>query len=112
MNTIKSPNQVVYDYYNDISAAQLKAYVLTQLSYMFLTIYRESKHQYFSLNLDTLSNMFLDNYVMQGQAVRRQYKERAVETQNRVREILQDADRAVWVCDPDNHDFKGMFLSL
>lgn len=39
INTIQSPHQLIYDYYNDITVAQLKAYALTQLSYMFFTVY-------------------------------------------------------------------------
>lgn len=39
VNLIKSANQVLYEYYHDISVAELKAYALVQLSYMFFTVY-------------------------------------------------------------------------
>lgn len=39
----ESTNKQIYDYYVDISAAQLKAYSLVQLSYMFLTVYNDGK---------------------------------------------------------------------
>lgn len=39
ISLIKSANQQVYEYYHDISAAELKAYALVQLAYMFYTIY-------------------------------------------------------------------------
>lgn len=39
VNIIKSANQQVYEYYHDISAAELKAYALIQLAYMIFTIY-------------------------------------------------------------------------
>lgn len=40
---IKSTNQQLFEYYNDISAALLKAYATVQISYMFLTNYEISK---------------------------------------------------------------------
>lgn len=42
----ESTSQKVYEYYVDISAAQLKAYSLVQLSYMFLTVYNQSEYIY------------------------------------------------------------------
>lgn len=39
VSLIKSANQQVYEYYHDISVAELKAYALVQLAYMFYTIY-------------------------------------------------------------------------
>lgn len=39
----ESTSQKLYEYYVDVSAAQLKAYSLVQLSYMFLTVYNQSK---------------------------------------------------------------------
>lgn len=35
--SIKSTNQLLYDYYTDISAAKLKAYALIQLAFLLLT---------------------------------------------------------------------------
>lgn len=43
VSLIKSANQQVYEYYHDISAAELKAYALVQLAYMFYTIYGRGK---------------------------------------------------------------------
>lgn len=39
VSTIQSTGKLLYDYYTDITAAQLKAYALAQLSFMFLTVY-------------------------------------------------------------------------
>lgn len=43
VSTIESTGQLLYDYYIDIAAAQLKAYAIVQLSYMFLTVYEVGK---------------------------------------------------------------------
>lgn len=43
VSTIESTGQLLYDYYIDIAAAQLKAYAIVQLSYMFLTAYEVGK---------------------------------------------------------------------
>lgn len=40
---IKSANQLIYEYYHDISTAELKAYALIQLAYMFYTVYNRGK---------------------------------------------------------------------
>lgn len=39
MTSIQSNGQMLYEYYTDIQTAQLKAYVLAQLSYMFLSVF-------------------------------------------------------------------------
>lgn len=36
---IRSANQMIFEYYYDITAAELKAYALVQLAYMFNTVY-------------------------------------------------------------------------
>lgn len=36
---IRSANQLIFEYYYDITAAELKAYALVQLAYMFNTVY-------------------------------------------------------------------------
>lgn len=41
---IKSANQLIYEYYHDISIAELKAYALVQLAYMFYTVYNRGKY--------------------------------------------------------------------
>lgn len=41
---IKSANQLIYEYYHDISVSELKAYALVQLAYMFYTVYNRGKH--------------------------------------------------------------------
>lgn len=46
--TIKSANQLVYEYYHDISSAELKAYALVQLAYMFYTVYNRGKCESFT----------------------------------------------------------------
>lgn len=43
VSMIQSTSKLLYDYYTDIAAAQLKAYALTQLSFMFLTVYEVGK---------------------------------------------------------------------
>lgn len=40
---IKSANQLIYEYYHDVSTAELKAYALIQLAYMFYTVYNRGK---------------------------------------------------------------------
>lgn len=43
VSVIQSTGKLLYDYYTDIAAAQLKAYALAQLSFMFLTVYEVGK---------------------------------------------------------------------
>lgn len=43
VSIIQSTGKLLYDYYTDIAAAQLKAYALAQLSFMFLTVYEVGK---------------------------------------------------------------------
>lgn len=40
---IRSANQMIFEYYYDITAAELKAYALVQLAYMFNTVYGRGK---------------------------------------------------------------------
>lgn len=46
---IRSANQLIYEYYHDITAAELKAYALVQLAYMFYTVY--GRGAYFCLKI-------------------------------------------------------------
>lgn len=80
---IDSTNQLIYEYYYDISAVLLKTYAMLQLSYMFLTVYGHY------------------DYTMQSQEVRFRFKDRTLHMQNRVRELLADSRTDVWMCDPD-----------
>lgn len=80
---IDSTNQLIYEYYYDISAVLLKTYALLQLSYMFLTVYGHY------------------DYTMQAQEVQFRFKHKTLKMQNRVREMLSDARTDVWMCDPD-----------
>lgn len=80
---IDSTNQLIYEYYYDISAVLLKTYAVLQLSFMFLTIYGHY------------------DYTMQAQEVRFRFIDRTVKMQNRVRELLADSRTDVWMCDPD-----------
>lgn len=42
---IRSANQLIFEYYYDITAAELKAYALVQLAYMFNTIYGRGEYR-------------------------------------------------------------------
>lgn len=80
---IDSTNQLIYEYYYDISTVLLKTYALLQLSYMLLTVYA------------------LYDYSMPAQDLQFRFKERTSQMQNRVRELMSDARTDVWMCDPD-----------
>lgn len=51
--------------------------------------------------------MFIGNYVMEGIAVRDQFKKRTVEMQRRVLQLMEDSNRDIWMCDPDDFTEKG-----
>lgn len=86
---IESTNQLIYEYYYDISAVLLKTYALLQLSYMFLTVYGHY------------------DYNMQSQEIRFRYKTKTIKMQSRVRELLADSMTDVWMCDPDSYYRSG-----
>ncbi|KAG4078126.1 hypothetical protein HA402_002177 [Bradysia odoriphaga] len=80
---IDSTNQLIYEYYYDISAVLLKTYALLQLSYMFLTVYGHYDH------------------TMHAQEVQFRFKSRSSKMRNHVRVLLADSRTDVWMCDPD-----------
>ncbi|KAJ6637237.1 hypothetical protein Bhyg_09967 [Pseudolycoriella hygida] len=88
----ESTNQKLYEYYVDVSAAQLKAYSLVQLSYMFLTVYNQNNSAIFAQNLRMLFN------------------ERTIQTQERVRSLMEQSGRETWNCDlePNEYGRKGV----
>ncbi|XP_037049797.1 uncharacterized protein LOC119084060 isoform X1 [Bradysia coprophila] len=88
----ESTNQKLYEYYVDISAAQLKAYSLVQLSYMFLTVYNQN------------------NSVMLAENLRMRFNERTILTQQRVIDLMDQSGRETWNCDqePNEYRYKGV----
>lgn len=90
---IDSTNQLIYEYYYDISAVLLKTYALLQLSYMFLTVYGHY------------------DYTMQAQDVQFRFNEKMLKMQSRVRELMADSRTDVWMCDPDVYHKLGWTLS-
>lgn len=80
---IKSANQQIFEYYHDLSAAQLKAYALVQLSYMFFSVYGRG------------------NFRSAAQALRTKYLDRGHETQELVKNLLNNSKRDIWRCDPN-----------
>ncbi|XP_055324696.1 uncharacterized protein LOC129579082 isoform X2 [Sitodiplosis mosellana] len=82
---IKSANQLIYEYYHDISTAELKAYALVQLAYMFYTVYNRG------------------NFRGQAQALRTKYLDRTHHTQDIVRHLLEYSKRDIWRCDPNHY---------
>lgn len=87
---IKSANQQVYEYYHDISAAELKAYALIQLSYMFFTVYGRG------------------NFRSSAQTLRTKYLDRTFQSQAIVKHLLDNSKRDIWKCDPNRYSI-GMF---
>lgn len=89
---IDSTNQLIYEYYYDISAVLLKTYALLQLSYMILTVYGHY------------------DYTMLGQEVEFRFRQRTLKMQDRVRELMADSRTDIWMCDPDvYHKVGGYF---
>ncbi|KAJ6642110.1 hypothetical protein Bhyg_07056 [Pseudolycoriella hygida] len=88
----ESTNQQLYEYYVDISAAQLKAYSLVQMSYMFLTVYNQN------------------NSVMLAENLRMRFSERTMEIQQRVKDLMEQSGRETWNCDtePNEYQYKGV----
>ncbi|XP_031620531.1 uncharacterized protein LOC116339051 isoform X2 [Contarinia nasturtii] len=82
---IKSANQLIYEYYHDISMAELKAYALVQLSFMFFTVYNRG------------------NFRKQAQDLRDKYLDRTRQTQDIVRHLLENSKRDIWRCDPNHY---------
>lgn len=83
MFLIKSANQQIFEYYHDISTAQLKAYALIQLSYMFFTVYGRG------------------NFRNAAQALRTKFLDRTHEQQELAKNLLNNAKRDIWRCDPN-----------
>lgn len=123
MAIIKSANQLVYEYYHDISSAELKAYALVQLAYMFYTVYNRGKVKFSNLsgknNLiskysfpfylfrtfltfvnSTINFPTAGNFRSAAQSLRAKYLERTQHTQDIVKHLLQYSKRDVWRCDP------------
>lgn len=82
MFLIKSANQQIFEYYHDISVAQLKAYALAQLSYMFFTVYGRG------------------NFRSVSQSLRTKFLDRTRESQALVKQLLANSKRDIWRCDP------------
>lgn len=113
--TIKSANQLVYEYYHDISTAELKAYALIQLAYMFYTVYNRGKYNggsCFNLNLlgfalFAIIYLFICRLVgsfrKEAKALRTKYLEHTQQTQENVRNYLAYSKRDIWRCDPNHY---------
>lgn len=50
---------------------------------------------------------FLENYVMRAQELQYRFKQRNKKTQERVRELMANANQEVWACDPDDPHMTG-----
>lgn len=87
---IKSANQQIFEYYHDITASQLKAYALVQLSYMFFTVYGRG------------------NFRNAAEALRTKYLDQSHETQGLVKNLLNNSMRDIWRCDPNRFSI-GMY---
>lgn len=115
--TIKSANQLIYEYYHDISAAELKAYALVQLAYMFYTVYNRGKcvykhvYTYFTSLLSSMVSFhvhvvyifILGSFRNQAHALRTKYLDRTHQTQDIVRHLLEYSNRDIWRCDPNDY---------
>lgn len=53
-------------------------------------------------------NFFLENYYMRAQELQYRFKQRNTKTQERVREQMVNANREIWVCDPDDPHATGI----
>ncbi|XP_041979506.1 uncharacterized protein LOC121733355 isoform X3 [Aricia agestis] len=80
-----SPHQVVYDMYNTIALAEIKAYAMMQFSWMLLRVYARG------------------NYSQEANLTRKRYAERTARTAALARSALTMARRDVYRCNPDNH---------
>lgn len=119
MLIIKSANQLIYEYYHDISTAELKAYALVQLAYMFYTVYNRGK--YFTIQFSVDQNRFFShsvvfflisgNFRSSAQKFRTQYLDRTHQTQDIVKHLLQYSKRDIWRCDP-NHYTVGTYEEI
>lgn len=78
---IKSASQLVYEYYYDVSVAELKGYALVQLANMFRTVYNR-------------------DFRADGQSFRYEYLDRTRRVQAEVKHLLSEANGEVWKCDP------------
>lgn len=123
MVIIKSANQLVYEYYHDISTAELKAYALVQLAYMFYTVYNRGMCKYsFSfhailcystlhyVNVILMLELLLlfhlpysGNYRRTAAALRTKYLDRTHQTQDIARHFLEYSRCDIWRCDPNRY---------
>lgn len=58
MLAINSANQLIYEYYHDISTAELKAYALVQLAYMFYTVYNRGMYWISIVDLEQIFSFY------------------------------------------------------
>lgn len=49
---------------------------------------------------------------MEGLTAREQFKKRTIDMQRRILELMSDADRDIWICDPDDLSEKGIISYL
>lgn len=117
--SIKSANQLIYEYYHDISTAELKAYALVQLAYMFYTVYNRGMFSLFAffsvgrhccvasafhLHIWFLFHFpFSGNYRQTAQKLREEYLDRTHQTQDIARHFLEYSKRDIWRCDPNRY---------
>lgn len=55
---------------------------------------------------------FLENFVMRAQELQYRFKQRNKKTQERVRELMANASREVWACDPEDPHMTGYYFLI
>ena len=111
----QSPHQVLYNLYNTISLAELKANIVLQFSYLLLKLYEKGKRWilFFFLNafppsfvfLIIVSSIvfFLGNFTLEAQLALSKYEERYKQKNDVIIDVLMNADRSLYKCDPKQH---------
>ncbi|KAM7350447.1 uncharacterized protein ACRADG_009034 [Cochliomyia hominivorax] len=81
----QSTQQFIYSLYTDIALTELKAYMMLEFSWIILRAFGKG------------------NFTKEAEIMRDNYKKRSEKTKGLLSKVMQNADRQMWRCDPDNH---------
>ncbi|XP_065200277.1 uncharacterized protein LOC135831598 [Planococcus citri] len=90
----KSPQQLVHDVFNSLRMVQVKGIIMTEFSYMILSLYTSGDYKEYA---DEFHDTMIKRLNKQAQVAN---------------EVMKKADNSLWKCDPDQYVFNKTYIEV